>query len=100
MNKLERKLLKNFYKRKKNQDALIGREINEIVSQMITKKRDIQKNNTKATEVDALTFKEKLNELDELRNVTRFRHDFPSFAKFKEFYRKSKFTIEDLKTFN
>jgi hypothetical protein len=45
---------------------------------------------------DAEVIQTCMNEISEIRQVPRFREDFPSFAKFKKYIKKEKLTLKDL----
>lgn len=100
MNKMLRQELKKFYKEKRQEDGrTVGRRIHELAQVLIKSPiENVRKDKDGKLRFDTtpegrLAFEE----MQEIRNLPRFRDDFPDFATFKKFIKKNKLTLKDLK---
>lgn len=91
--KLFREQLKKIYKEKKEEDAVIGKNINELVQSI----HQYNKATPEQQELMKDSFKTFNEKLSELKKEKRFKHEFPKFSDFKNFVKKHKLSLSDLK---
>lgn len=81
-----------YYKTKRAEDSLIGREINRLVQQF----HAWRKLALAGIEFDKDALKSLVKELSDLRQENRFRHEFPNFKTFKRFIKDNDVSLMEL----
>lgn len=94
--RLMRNHLKEIYKNKRREDALVGRRINELTKVWLAADREYSVEGDKVSVKTTPEAEDALAELQEIKQERRFREDFPTFSTFKTFVKKNKILIKEL----
>ena len=94
--KLIREHFKKFYKKQKNKDREVGLQITRLFAEFFYERNCIRKSGQPADQETIKYLGKLAANIKELRETTRFKDDFPSFAMFYRYVRKEKVTLKEL----
>jgi hypothetical protein len=89
--KLYRNKLKAFYKKKRSEDAIVGRQVNRLMQILH------QQDKLPEEKQNEGLIKSTVEQINTLRQEDRFRLEFPTFASFKNFVKTYGITLEELR---
>lgn len=88
--RLERELLKGFYKQQRYTDRVTGKKIDVLFQEFhVELKKEVKDRDTDKLKLI-------VKDISQLRSQKLFRQDFPTFAKFKKYLKKENLKLQDL----